>query len=248
MSVSLKKNILVVGASGAIGSALVRQLAQSDVRIGLHYCSNREKATALREEISPTGCIGVLLQSNLDSVQACADFAEVAAHELGTIHALALCGGEIDWTPWQQLDELKWQQTFFQHCVAPFTIVQKLVPSMLATHEGKVVYLSSISPKYGGSVKTLHYAAAKAALETAMYGLSRQLCKDGIRINGVRAGFVDTPLQRKGRSAEELAERVAKIPLGRAGKPEEIASVIAYLLTEQASFIHGEIITVAGGD
>lgn len=244
----LKKNILIVGASGAIGSALVRQLAHADVRIGLHYCSNREKAAVLKEEIASVGCEGVLIQSFLDSGQACADFAEAAIHKLGTIHALTLCGGKLDWSPWQQLDEFKWQQTFFQHCAAPFTIVQKLLPSMLAAHEGKVVYLSSISPKYGGSVKTLHYAAAKAAFETAMYGLSRQLCKDGIRINGVRAGFVDTPLQREGRSAEELAERVAKIPLGRAGKPEEIASAIAYLLTEKAGFIHGEIITVAGGD
>lgn len=243
-----KKNILVVGASGAIGSALVRQLACADARVGLHFCANREKAVALKEEISSTGCEGVLLQSNLDSEQACTDFAETAIRKLGTIHALALCGGKIDWTSWQQLDGLKWQQTLFQHCVAPFTIVQKLVPSMLAARDGQIVYLSSISPKYGGSVKTLHYAAAKAALETAMYGLSRQLCKDGIRINGVRSGFVDTPLQRMGRSAEEFAERVAKIPLGRAGQPEEIASAIAYLLSGKAGFIHGEIITVAGGD
>ncbi|CAG0940773.1 3-oxoacyl-[acyl-carrier-protein] reductase FabG [Anaerolineae bacterium] len=245
---STKKNILVVGASGAIGSALARQLAHADVRIGLHYCHNREKAVLLRDDISSAGCMGVLLQSNLDSAQVCADFAEAAIQEFGTIHALALCGGRLDWTPWQQLDESKWQQTFFQHCVAPFSIVQRLVPSILAAHDGRIVYLSSISPKYGGSVKTLHYAAAKAALETAMYGLSRQLCRNGIRINGVRAGFVDTPLQREGRSAEELAERVAKIPLGRAGKPEEIASAMAYLLTEQAGFINGEIITVAGGD
>lgn len=243
-----KKNILVVGASGTIGSALVRQLACADARVGLHFCTNREKAAALREEISSAGCEGVLLQSNLDSEQACTDFAETAIRKLGTIHALALCGGKIDWTSWQQLDELKWQQTLFQHCIAPVTIVQKLVPSMLAAHDGQIVYLSSISPKYGGSVKTLHYAAAKAALETAMYGLSRQLCKDGIRVNGVRSGFVDTPLQRMGRSAEEFAERVAKIPLGRAGQPEEIASAIAYLLSEKAGFIHGEIITVAGGD
>jgi 3-oxoacyl-[acyl-carrier protein] reductase len=243
-----KRNILVVGASGAIGAALVQHLAHVDVRIGLHYCHNREKAAALKEEISTVGCESVLLQSHLDSGQACADFAEAATQRLGAICTLAFCGGKLDWIPWQQLDELDWQQVFFQHCVAPFTIVQKLVPSMLAAHEGKIVYLSSISPKYGGSEKTLHYAAAKAALETAMYGLSRQLCKDGIRINGVRAGFVDTPLQRDGRSAEELAERVAKIPLGRAGKPQEIASAMAYLLTEQAGFIHGEIITVAGGD
>lgn len=243
-----KQNILVVGASGSIGSALVRHLARADVRIGLHYCRNREKVDALKGDVESVGCMGVLLKSSLDSEQACADFTETAIRELGEIHALALCGGSIDWTPWQHLDESKWQQTFFQHCVAPFMIVQRLVPYMQAAHQGKVVYLSSVSPKYGGSEKSLHYAAAKAALETAMFGLSRQLCKDGIRINGVRAGFVDTPLQQNGRSTKELAERVAKIPLGRAGRPEEIASAMAYLLSEQAGFIQGEIITVAGGD
>ncbi|MCE5181786.1 MAG: SDR family oxidoreductase [Anaerolineaceae bacterium] len=243
-----KQNILVVGASGAIGSALVRQLADTDVCIGLHYCHNHEKAELLKKEIASAGCEGVLLPSPLDSWPACVDFAEVVTQKFGTVHALALCGGKLDWVSWPQLNESNWQDILFQHCVAPFTIVQKLVPSMLAAHGGKVVYLSSISPKYGGSVNTLHYAAAKAALETAMYGLSRQLCKDGIRINGVRAGFVDSPLQREGRSDEDISERVAKIPLGRPGKPEEIASAMAYLLTDQASFIQGEIITVAGGD
>lgn len=243
-----KRNILVVGASGAIGAALVRHLAHADVHIGLHYCHNREKAEALQEEVASVGCVGVLLQSFLDSELACVDFAETAVNELGAINMLALCGGSIDWAPWQQLDELTWQKTFFQHCIAPFMIVRKFLPSMLASHDGKVVYLSSISPKYGGSEKTLHYAAAKAALETSMHGLSRQLCKEGIRINGVRAGFVDTPLQRAGRSTEERVERVAKIPLGRAGRTDEVASAMAYLLSEQAGFIHGEIITVAGGD
>ena len=243
-----KKNILVVGASGAIGSALVRQVAGADVQIGLHYCHNREQVEVLKRDISSIGCESVLFQSFLDSECACSDFAEAVIKQFGRTYAVVLCGGRIDWTPWQQLDESKWQQTFFEHCVAPFTVIQKLLPSMRSEHGARIIYLSSISPKYGGSVKTLHYAAAKAALETAMYGLSRQLCKDGIRINGVRAGFVDTPLQREGRSPEELAERIAKIPVGRAGRPEEIASAMAYLLTEKAGFIHGEIVAVAGGD
>lgn len=199
-------------------------------------------------EISSVGCTGTLFQCQPDSENACANLANMVIQEFGAIHDLAFCGGGITWSHWQQLNELSWQQMFFQHCIAPFMILQKLLPHMLEAHEGRVVYLSSISPKYGGSSKTMHYAAAKAALETTMYGLSRQLCREGIRINGVRAGFVDTPLHREGRSEEELAERAAKIPFGRAGRPEEIASAMAYLLSDEASFIHGEIITVAGGD
>ncbi len=116
------------------------------------------------------------------------------------------------------------------------------------TRNGRVVYLSSIAAKYGGSTKTMHYAAAKSALETAMRGLARELAAKGILVNGVRAGFVDTPQQQLGRSSEERSARIARIPLGRAGTPDEIASGFSYLFSSGAGFTTGDVITVAGGD
>ena len=119
---------------------------------------------------------------------------------------------------------------------------------MTSQGSGRIVYLSSISPKYAGSPKSLHYAAAKSALETTMRGLAKQVAPLGVRINGVRSGFVRSPQQTRGRSEQEIAARIDKIPVGREGKPEEIASAFTYLLSDAADFISGEIITVAGGD
>jgi NAD(P)-dependent dehydrogenase (short-subunit alcohol dehydrogenase family) len=81
-----------------------------------------------------------------------------------------------------------------------------------------------------------------------MRGLARELAPAGVCVNAVRAGFVDTPQQRSGRTPEEIAKRVAKIPAGRAGTPDEVASALVYLLSERAGFVNGELLTVAGGD
>jgi 3-oxoacyl-[acyl-carrier protein] reductase len=119
---------------------------------------------------------------------------------------------------------------------------------MIENGGGRIVYLSSISPKYAGSPRSIHYAAAKGALEVMMRGLAREVARSGICINGVRAGFLLTPQQTAGRSQKEIEERIRKIPVGRAGKPEEVAAAFQYLMSDAAGYITGEIITVAGGD
>lgn len=239
---------LVVGASGTIGSAVVRRLAAPGVAIGLHYCQNRASVERLQAVLDRTGAQGVCVQSPLDSEECCARLSDQAHAELGPLDGIALCGGRVPWRAWPDLSSADWQRVLFEHCVAPFTLTRSAVLQMQARGEGRIVYLSSIAAKYGGSPRTLHYAAAKAALETAMHGLSRDVASTGIRINGVRAGFVQSPQQHAGRSPREIAERIQKIPMGRAGQPEEIAAAIVFLISPESGFVTGEIVTVAGGD
>jgi 3-oxoacyl-[acyl-carrier protein] reductase len=242
------RSILIVGASGTIGSAVARQLAASDVVLGLHYRSNLAAATDLKTTLEAAETACHLMPSPLGSEAACRALIDDFVARTGRIDGLALCGGTIHWKEWNGLAADDWQRTLFEHCVAPFCLARHAASRMESSQPGRVVYLSSIAPKYGGSAKTIHYAAAKAALETAMRGMARELARSGIRINGVRAGFVDTPQHQHGRSAGEIARRIALIPVGRAGKPDEVASAFAYLFSENASFINCELITVAGGD
>jgi NAD(P)-dependent dehydrogenase (short-subunit alcohol dehydrogenase family) len=242
------RSYLIVGASGTIGSAVARQLATPETRLGLHYCTNVARASALKSQIGSANVSCELMPSCLDSEAACRDLIEAFAGNGGQIDGLALCAGTINWANWRELTDDHWQRVLFEHCLAPFYLARHAATRMDQPRGGRIVFLSSISPKYGGSAKTLHYAAAKAALETAMRGLARELGRSGIRVNGVRAGFVDSPQHRQGRSAGEIAERIRQIPVGRAGTPEEVASAFVYLLSEQASFVNGELITVAGGD
>lgn len=242
------RSYLVVGASGAIGSAVAARLAARGVNIGLHYRSNREACARLQLRLERAGSRCVCLQSDLADEAACQGLVRRFHARFGAIHGVALCGGTVDWEPWQSIDARAWQRVFFEHCIAPFTIARVAIRLMGKKTSGKIVFLSSIAPKYGGSPKTMHYAAAKAALETAMRGLAREVARSGICVNGVRAGFVMTPQQARGRSASEIASRIKKIPVGRAGLPREIAAAFAYLLLEDAGFVTGELLTVAGGD
>jgi 3-oxoacyl-[acyl-carrier protein] reductase len=242
------RSFLIIGASGTIGSAVARQLAAPDVVLGLHCCSNLAKAVDLKATLEAAGTACHVMPSALASEAACHALIEDFVGKTGRIDGLALCGGTIHWKEWNGLAADDWQRTMFEHCIAPFCLARDAAARMARSRPGRIVYLSSISPKYGGSAKTVHYAAAKAALETAMRGMARELAQSGIRVNGVRAGFVDTPLHRHGRNADDVAKRVALIPLGRAGKPGEVASAFTYLFSDNASFINGELITVAGGD
>lgn len=239
---------LIVGASGAIGAAVAHALAAPGAAIGLHYCRNREAAETLQLSLEAAGARVVCLQSVLDTEEACNGLAARFSAAMGVPTGIALCGGRVPWKAWQDISAKDWQDVFFEHCIAPFTVAKAFLPAMREQGLGRVVFLSSIAAKYGGSPLTLHYAAAKSALETAARGLSRNYARHGVRVNCVRAGFVDTPQQHLGRTPAEIEARIEKIPLGRAGMPEEIAAAFAYLMSPKADFVTGEILTVSGGD
>ena len=244
----MKRTILILGASGRIGAAVARAVMAPNTRLALHWRSNFDAASELLNTLEQHGCSGALYQSHLSSVRDCDRLVEDVLKDFGRIDGLAICSGTVGWTHWTDLTLEDWDQMFMEHCIVPMTITGRIVRLFESGGFGRVVYLTSISPKYGGSPVSLHYAAAKSAMESGMYGLSRIAAGKGICINGVRAGFVDTPQQRAGRNEEERLERIGKIPMGRAGSPEEIAAAFAFFLSEAAGYVTGEKLAVSGGD
>lgn len=240
--------VLIVGASGAIGSAVALRLASSYSKMGLHYITNVSTIQSLKTKLEDSSVNCEVFQESLDSEESCNRLVEDFCSRFGNPGGLVLCSGTVGWRNWQELQISDWDSMFHQHCVMPFFLVRQLLPYFEKREGGRIVFLSSISPKYGGSSQSLHYAAAKAALETAMLGMAKKVASLGIIINGVRAGYVETPQQLKHRTDQEIAERIVKIPVQRAGKSEDVAGAFEFLMSPAADYVTGSLITVAGGD
>ncbi len=242
------KRVLITGASGDIGISIARFLSRYGAILGIHYNDNLSMADLLVKEIEKNGGQAASFQKNLlsNNVGALVDrFVE----KFGGIDILINnAGGIVGFKDYQELDESSWSDTYQLNVAAPFFLAQKAFAYMKEQGGGKVINTSSIAAKYGGSVKSLHYGAAKAALEAITIGLARFGAQHNILVNSIRGGFIDTQFQRRLANEKNLKSRINLIPLKRPGQPDDIAHAVLYLASEAGDFITGEILTVAGGD
>ena len=241
------KRVLVTGATGGIGSCMVRLFAEHQAVVGVHYHHEKEEAENLVRKVEESGGSAFSFQADLATESGDA-LIKSFIEQFGGIDILINNAGAVFGSkPILELDKLSWENTFRLNAQAPFFLAQSAFRFMKDNGGGKIINISSISAKYGGSDKTLHYGASKAALEAMNVGLAKAGAPHNILVNVVRGGFIDTPLHQKlGRT--NLEKRIQAIPLKRAGKAEDIARMVLFLASEGGDFITGEIFTVAGGD
>ncbi len=241
------KRVLITGASGGIGSCMVLLLADHQAKIGVHYHNGKKEAEDLVRQVEKSEGCGASFQANLLQDTGGALIKSFVERFGGIDILINNAGAVFGSKEILELDEMSWENTFRLNTQAPFFLAQSAFRFMKDNGGGKIIGISSISAKYGGSNKTLHYGASKAALEAMNFGLAKAGAPHNILVNTVRAGFIDTPLHQKlGRT--NLEKRVQAIPLKRAGKAEDIAHMVLFLASESGDFITGEIFNVAGGD
>ena len=241
------KKVLITGATGGIGSHLAVMFAEYGALVGVHHNRSIAKANQIVREIEKKGGSGASFQSDLtaDSPE---KMVQSFVQLFGGIDILVNnAGAVIGPKDILDLDVDSWDKTFQLNARAPFFLAQSAFEHMKGQGGGKIINISSISVKYGGSSQTLHYGAAKSALETVTLGLSKVGARHNILVNTVRGGFIDTPMHQKlGRN--NLEKRISMIPLKRAGSPKDMAGMILFLASEAGDFLTGETFTVAGGD
>lgn len=242
------KRALVTGGSGGIGSAIARIFAEHGARVGIHYYRDRASAESLRKALRRKGCQVHCFQADLSVPGSSRRLMAEFIRRFGGIDCLINNAGAISGTgSLTRLSDEDWNWTLALNARAPFFLAQAAIPHMRRQGSGRIINVSSVAAKYGGSPDRLHYAAAKAALEAVTVGLARSCAPHGIRVNAIRGGFIQTPFHEKiERSA--IRERIRKIPLRRPGHPLDIARMALFLASESGDFITGEVMTVAGGD
>ena len=242
------KRILVTGASSGIGTATAELLAAEGAVVGVHYHRKKADAQKLIEKIRSAGGQAEGFEADLLSREARARLVPEVIERLGGLDSLVNnAGAVIGSVPFLELDETAWGQTFLLNAESPFFLAQAAFRHMQKAGGGKIVNISSVGVKFGGSSRTLHYSAAKAALEAVTLGLAKAGAAHRVLVNAIRPGVIATSFHTI-KSKEEWDARVQLIPLKRPGSPLDVARMVLYLLSPAGDFITGQVFTVSGGE
>ena len=242
------KRILVTGASSGIGAATAELLAAEGAVVGVHYHRKKAEAQKLIEKIRAAGGRAEGFEADLLSRDARARLVPEAIGRLGGLDGLVNnAGAVIGPVPFLELDETAWSQTFLLNVESPFFLSQAAFKHMQKAGGGKIVNISSVGVKFGGSPSTLHYSAAKAALEGVSLGLAKAGAAHHVLVNVIRPGVIETPFHAI-KSKNEWDARVQQIPLKRLGTPLDVARMVLFLLSPAGDFITGQVLAVSGGE
>jgi 3-oxoacyl-[acyl-carrier protein] reductase len=241
------RRILVTGASSGIGAATASLLASEGAFVAVHYGTNEAGATSVARQIVAAGGRATALQADLVDRAVRRALVPRAIELLGGLDALVNNAGRMRPMPILDITEEVWEEAFALHVHAPFFLAQEALRHMLSTGGGRIVNISSIGTKFGGSPVSLHYSAAKLALEGVTAGLAKAGAACGVLVNAIRAGVVETASHAHA-DAAAIERRRQLIPMQRLGQPIEIARMVAFLLGPGGDFITGQVLAVSGGE
>ena len=242
------KNVLITGASSGIGKCAAELFCDNGAVVGVHYHSGKEPAEVPVRKIQKKGGDAFTLEANLLDFSSVNKLVPAFIQSAGSIEILINnAGGTYGHDTFLNMGTESWNKTLMLNLTAPFFLAKDSFTYMMEHNGGKIINISSIAAKYGGSAQSVHYGAAKSGLEAVTKSLARTGAQYNILVNAIRPGVINTPAHKKiGRSS--LDERIKTIPLRRAGSPLDIARMCAFLGSECGDYITGQIYDISGGD
>ena len=236
---------LVTGGSGAIGSAICQALASHGAAVAFTYFRHPDKAMALSAELEQAGCKCVAGQVDASSAPAVQEFVGRVESELGRVDVLVNNIGGVQAMPFALIEEADWDQVISVNLKSLFLFTKAVVRGMIRRRAGVVLNLGSVGGHRLLEVP-VHYATAKAGVTGFTLALAKELSRYGIRVNEVVPGLIEGGIGNN-ITERQLEDYKKFCTLGRAGRPEEVAELIAFLASSRAAYINAQSIVVDGG-
>lgn len=234
------KNVLIIGASGDIGLAIAKQLADDGYNLLLHFNKNNKAFNELRENINE--------ESILTEIKADLSLVDGINHLLEQlvfpVNGIIFASGKASFSLFQNHDEAEMDEMLTLHVKAPWMIINRLLPSMIQRKQGKIILITSIWGEVGASNEVI-YSSVKGAQNSFVRALAKEVAASGVSVNAISPGFIDTKMNQHLTDSEKQ-QIVDHIPMNRPGTPEDIAHAITFLMDDKSDYIQGEIINING--
>jgi len=247
----MNKVIVITGSSRGIGAATALQAAKQGYDVCINYRSDKASAEKIMSTIISMGRKAIAIQADVSQEVEVVRLFEAVDQTFGTLTALVNNAGMVGLkTRVEDITEARLNQMFSTNITSYFLCCREAVRRMSNKHGGKggsIVNVSSAASRLGSANEYVDYAASKGAIDTLTIGLSNEVADEGIRVNCVRPGFIYTDIHQASGDPHRIDKMKQNIPMKRGGKPEEVANAILWLLSDEASYITGTFIDIAGG-
>ncbi|MGB9092135.1 MAG: SDR family oxidoreductase [Pseudomonas farsensis] len=247
----MDKVIVITGASRGIGAATARLAAQQGYHICINYHADDQAAQAVLAQVRELGAKAIAVRADASVEDEVAQLFQRVDHELGPVTALVNNAGTIaTQSRVDEMSEFRLLKVMKTNVVGPMLCAKYALLRMARRHGGQggaIVNVSSVAARLGSPDEYVDYAASKGALDTFTVGLAKEVAGDGVRVNGVRPGYIHTGFHALSGDADRVAKLEPGLPMGRGGRPEEVAEAILWLLSDKASYSTGSFIDLGGG-
>lgn len=239
------KTVLITGSSRGIGAAIAKRL-NDQYNIIINYNNSKDLAFKLLYELRKTNPNVIAIKADVSKEEDVEMMFAVAEKNFGHIDILINNAGISHFSLIQDIDFQTWKDVINTNLNSVFLNSKRAIPNMISNKYGVIINMSSIWGDFGASMEAL-YSTSKGGINTFTKAMAKELAPSGIRVNAIAPGIVDTDLMRNDFTEEELIELKKEVSTNRFAKPEEIAGLVEYLISDEASYITGDIIHINGG-
>jgi NAD(P)-dependent dehydrogenase (short-subunit alcohol dehydrogenase family) len=240
------RTAVVTGGASGIGRSIALALAADGAAVAI-LDLDPAGARRVAGEIEASGRRALAVGTDVSAATSVRAAAERVRGALGPVHVLVNDAGIAEFAPFLAMEESQWDRMIAVHLKGTYNCTRALAQDMVDARWGRIVNLSSVAG-LGGGAGLAHYAAAKAGIIGFTKALAAELGPHGVTVNALAPGLIDTPMVRRAGTTEELIERAVRhTAVGRIGRPEDIAAACAYLVSEAAGFVTGQVLSPNGG-